>query len=255
VSCNLGTLAASDGNTTGSEPDVAVITVNAIAPNTCPTLFNTASVAWAGSQSPAISNQVVTQITGCNPGLTLLLKTDSPDHVVEGNNITYTITVGNNGNASTSGTVTVTDTRPAGVTYVSASGTGWNCGEAAGVVTCTSSQVVAAGASFPAITIVVTTPNDVCTPLTNNASVSGGGDAGNDPDASASAETTVIGCGSNLTLSKSDSPDPVVEGDNITYTVIVGNNGNASTEGTVTVTDTLPAGATYVQRRLCSAHE
>jgi uncharacterized repeat protein (TIGR01451 family) len=59
-------------------------------------------------------------------------KADSPDPVTVGDNLTYTITVTNNG-PDAAANVVVTDTLPSGVTFVSASP---GCVHAAGVVTC-----------------------------------------------------------------------------------------------------------------------
>lgn len=97
-----------------------------------------------------------------------LAKTDSPDPVAPGGTLTYTLTVSNAGPA-TACQATATDTLPAGVSFVSASGTGWNCSQASGVVSCTTTSLAPGDA--PPITIVVTAPN---TPglITNNATVS-----------------------------------------------------------------------------------
>jgi uncharacterized repeat protein (TIGR01451 family) len=86
---------------------------------------------------------------------------------------TYSLTVSNaTGAASTAGTVTVTETVPTGLTLVSMAGTGWTC--PAGSNTCTCSNVLHGGASYPAITVTVkvaASPGSV----TNQVSVSGGG--------------------------------------------------------------------------------
>jgi hypothetical protein len=71
---------------------------------------------------------------------------------------------------------------------VSASGTGWTCNQAAGVVTCTVASL-ASGAA-PAITIVVTAPGAGGT-LTNNVSVTATETDPNAANNSASADTTV----------------------------------------------------------------
>lgn len=51
--------------------------------------------------------------------------------------------------------------------------------------------------------------------------------------------------GADLSVTKSDSPDPVVQGDQLTYTINVTNNGPATANG-ITVTDTLDANTSYV---------
>lgn len=70
---------------------------------------------------------------------------------------TYTITVGNAGPGPTDGTpVTVTDVLPQGLTAVSMTDDGWTCDVA--TLTCTRSDALAAGASYPPITLVVDVP-------------------------------------------------------------------------------------------------
>ena len=69
---------------------------------------------------------------------------------VSGGTGTYTITVSNAaGMEREDNIVTVTDTLPAGLTFNSASGTGWSCSAAGQVVTCTHAPTLNAGASFP----------------------------------------------------------------------------------------------------------
>jgi uncharacterized repeat protein (TIGR01451 family) len=90
------------------------------------------------------------------PGANLsLTKQDSPDPVAPGGTLTYTLTVSNAGPA-TACQATVTDTLPAGTSFVSASGTGWNCSQTSGVVSCTTMSLAPGNA--PAITIQVTAP-------------------------------------------------------------------------------------------------
>ncbi len=68
---------------------------------------------------------------------------------------TYTLHVTNVGGESTSGTVTVTDTLSAGLPPTSASGSGWSCSTRVVLVTCTRSNSLPAGSSYPDITITV----------------------------------------------------------------------------------------------------
>jgi uncharacterized repeat protein (TIGR01451 family) len=56
--------------------------------------------------------------------------------------------------------------------------------------------------------------------------------------------TTAVLC-ADLQVTKTDSPDPVGLGDNLTYTVVVKNNGPGSATG-VTLTDVVPANTTFV---------
>ena len=80
-----------------------------------------------------------------------------PPTVTAGGSVTYTFAVANAG-PSDAANLTVTDTLPAGVTFVSASGGGWTCTNSGNVsVTCTR-PTLAAGATAPTITVVVTAP-------------------------------------------------------------------------------------------------
>ena len=86
---------------------------------------------------------------------------------------TYTLTVANTvWTDQTSGNVTVTETLPPGLSLVSMSGTGWTC--TPGAPTCTRTDPLAAGASYPVITLTV---NVAAAPpwVTNSVTVSGGG--------------------------------------------------------------------------------
>ncbi|MCH8321342.1 MAG: DUF11 domain-containing protein, partial [Acidobacteria bacterium] len=70
--------------------------------------------------------------TAADLGLT---KSDSPDPVTAGDSLTYTITVTNNGPDDATG-VTVVETLPAGVTFISSIPGASTCIEANGDVTC-----------------------------------------------------------------------------------------------------------------------
>ena len=85
---------------------------------------------------------------------------------------TYTLTVSNGSDAApTNGTVTVTELLPAGLTLASMAGSGWTCA----APTCTRSDALNGGSSYPAIAVTVNVMADAPAQLTNRASVSGGG--------------------------------------------------------------------------------
>jgi len=87
---------------------------------------------------------------------------------------TYTVTVSNQAGAvSTSGLVTVSDTLPAGLTLVSMAGSGWTCTG----TSCTRSDSLTGGASYPPITVTVNIAANATSPQVNQANVSGGGSA------------------------------------------------------------------------------
>ncbi len=152
---------------------------------------------------PANDGEVEDYAVTVSPSADLgITKSDSPDPVIAGNNLTYTLTVSNLGPSDDAATVTVTDTLPAGVTFVSATGTGWMCGAAMGVVTCTRSGLTMAGSPAPAITVEVTVNTATTGPLTNNASVSSPTTDLNGKNDSIAVNTTV------QSLDFGDAPDP-----------------------------------------------
>ncbi|MGD0302075.1 MAG: SBBP repeat-containing protein, partial [Bryobacteraceae bacterium] len=112
-------------------------------------------------------------------------------------NAAYTVTVSNASSAAaTSGTVTMTETVPAGLTLVSMSGTGWTCVS----TNCTRSDALAGGSSYPAITATVNVAASASSPQVNQVSVSGGGSA------SANwSDSTVVTSNSAATFVKLDT--------------------------------------------------
>jgi len=119
-----------------------------------------------------------------------ITKTDSIGLVANGAPFSYILNVSNNG-PNTAATVNVTDTLPAGVTYVSSFPSQGSCNHSAGVVTCNlGSMAVNAGAMID-ILVLAPTFNG---PITNTASVSNpsqpDGTPGND---SAAVTTTITG--------------------------------------------------------------
>ena len=108
-----------------------------------------------------------------------------------GSNATYTLTVDNNGPQPAAGPHTVTNTLPAGLTFVSATGTGsWVCGNSGQVVTCTWAGVYAK-ATPTTITIVAFITSAVATSVTNVATVADNGDDTNLANNSASTTSAV----------------------------------------------------------------
>jgi sugar lactone lactonase YvrE len=122
------------------------------------------------------------------PALTLAKTDNGPWR--PGTNATppqYTIAVGNVGTAATSGTITVTDTLPAGLTLTATpSGSGWSCTGSAGATsfTCSSTAAIAARTgSTPAAGQPITVPVSIgattnlgVKSITNVAHAFGGGD-------------------------------------------------------------------------------
>jgi uncharacterized repeat protein (TIGR01451 family) len=90
----------------------------------------------------------------------------------QGQNASYTINVTNNGPNNETGTVTVTDTLPNGLTYSSFSGSGWSCNSAGQTVTCTRTGL-SNGASAPPLVLTVSVGGCSNGPKVNSVSVAG----------------------------------------------------------------------------------
>jgi uncharacterized repeat protein (TIGR01451 family) len=167
---------------------------------------------------------------------------NGPANVNAASALSYTIDVTNGGADPTSGTTTVADTLPAGVTGASGSGTGWSCGApSGGVITCTSTDVIASSSAYPTLTISMTAPVNGGG-ISNSATVSSANDP-NGANNTASAGTTVI-AQADLQVVKSGSGG-VTAGQNVVYTVVVTNNGPSSASNVV-VTDPTPANLTFL---------
>jgi uncharacterized repeat protein (TIGR01451 family) len=88
--------------------------------------------------------------------------------------ITYTVNVANASLAAvSSGTVTVSEALPSGLTLKTLYGTGWTCS----TTTCSRSDALAAGTSYPPVTVTASIAAGAPLQVTNVATVSGGGSA------------------------------------------------------------------------------
>ena len=173
-------------------------------------------------------------------------KVDSPDPVVAGSTITYAISVTNAGPDAASST-SLSDTTPAGTTFVSVTpGAGWTCPPlpvgGTGTQICANPSVPVGTSTITLVlSVAAATPNG--TIITNTASVASPDDAVT-ANNSASA-TTTVSAGANLRVLKSDSPEPVAVGGNITYSLTVRNDG-PQTATSVILSDVIPANTTFV---------
>src|SRR6266511_2264612 len=178
-----------------------------------------------------------------------VIKSDSPDPVAAGANITYAIDVHNDG-PSDATTPKLTDAVPANTTFVSfAKDSDWTCSTPSpggtGTITCdrTTDMPDALTESFTLVVHVIASPTS-CT-IKNTASVSS---STSDPDPSNNSDsesTKVSGC-ADVSVTKTDSPDPVTVGTTLTYTITVKNNDTTNAATSVKLTDTIPLNTTFV---------
>ena len=223
---------------------------------------NTATVSGGGEPAAVTGNNSTTLTTPVLAfDLTLTkVKTVAGNFVLGVNTATYTLTVNNIGATASTGTYTVTDPLPAGLTLNAAptAGAGWTCAAntplagdnvaGGGRVVCTNSTAIAAGGTSSTIVFPVAVGAAAVPSVTNAASVSDPNESPNllaNNSGGAATVTTLVNA-PNLVVTKSHNGDFTV-GANGVYTLTVSNVGALTTSAAnVVVTDTLPAGLTFV---------
>jgi uncharacterized repeat protein (TIGR01451 family) len=240
-----GNIVFSKSPVSGSETAVFTIVVkvgSSVANGTV--ITNTATAATTSIDTNSANNSAsATTTVQVVADLEITSKTDTPDPVIASQNITYTVNFMNNG-PSDAQTVTVTDAVPANTTFVSATlPAGWSRSDA--VAAGGTGNIVFAKASVPAgetasFTIVVqVNANAVEGTIISNTATAAGAVTDNTPANDSKTTTTTVNQSDIEITSKTDTPDPVTAGQNITYTVNFKNNSANSTASNVTVTDVL----------------
>src|SRR5208282_5157224 len=109
----------------GASFPAITLTVN-VAANAPASVTNSAAASGGGATGTATANDPTTITPSGAPALGIT--NSNLGAFTQGQTgATYTITVKNSGTASTTGTVTVVDTLPTGLTATTISGTGWTC--------------------------------------------------------------------------------------------------------------------------------
>ncbi len=167
-----------------------------------------------------------------------LTKSHAANFAVEDTGV-YTLTVSNAGPSNIAGPITVTDSLPAGLTFVSATGSNWNCAAAGQDVTCTHPGLLLSGASLPPITLTVTVDAAAWPSVTNTASASAN-TTDEDLTNNTASDFTTVERRSDLAIAKTDGQATAIPGSAIAYTITLTNLGPTSVTA-ATVSDTLPA--------------
>ena len=231
-----------------------VLTVGASAAAGTDVVGDTASVATVAQTRVNLANDSATVLTSVVRQADLhVSKTESIDPVVAGSgagNLTYVVTLSNTG-VSDASNVTVSElvTTPSGVTINSITpqaGSSYAPSNASG--TWTIAGLPVGGTKL--LTVVLTAGAgaaggvDVIGDTATVTGLAAGESRVNMGDDSATQRTSVVSR-VDLTMAKYESADPVVAGTNLTYTVVITNNGPATaTNVTVTESVSLPSGAT-----------
>ncbi len=171
---------------------------------------------------------------------------------VAGGTGNWTLTVRNAGPNPATGPFTVTDQLtnplPSGIGSVTATGTGWSCGTAA-PVSCqrtVAGDTLASGASFPVITLGYSVAASVLdgSTVSSTATVSA---RTQDPNpANSVTGTATVRAAADLAISNTLASPQLVAGAPASYTLAISNLGPSYAAGPITVTDPLPAGASFV---------
>jgi uncharacterized repeat protein (TIGR01451 family) len=236
--CVTTTCTRADVLAAGASYPAIAVTVNVAAAATSPQVN---AVAVAGGGSVAANTTDSTIITTAAVPALAIVKSHVGSFAQGQQNATYSVSVSNGAAAApTTGLVTVTETAPAGLTLVSMAGTGWTCA----VSTCTRTDALAAGASYPTIAVTVNVAANATSPQINAVAVSGGGSA-----ATNTTDSTIITtiAAPALAIVKSHVGNFAQGQQNAAYSVLVSNGAAAGpTKGTVTMSETVPAGLTLV---------
>jgi uncharacterized repeat protein (TIGR01451 family) len=223
------------------------VTISGTVGNYSGPLANTATVTPSSGTDKTPDNNVSTVNTSvAGPDLTISKAPLAP--LVQTVNGVYRLTVTNVGPISTTGAITVTDTLPLGLTYVSAASapgsTGWYCtyNTTSGTVTCSNSSITLAQNATSSIDLTVVPT--VATAIINSATVSTPGDT-NATNNTGSNTATPVAANPDLRLTKA-GPASFDLGQPGSYTLTLENVGTTVATAPLTITDTLPAGLSYL---------
>ena len=168
-------------------------------------------------------------------------KSDSVDPVSAGGNTTYTVTVANAG-PNPAKAVKVVDLLPEGAVFVSASASQGSYGRDGPLITWDAGTVNDADNATLTVTLTMTQSGTVM----NRARVYSETTDPNGSNNIVTESTTVQAAATdvNLSVTKSDSVDPLIDSADLTYTIVVNNLGSTMASGVV-VTDSIPAVVSY----------
>ena len=161
ITCTVSTMA------TGTVTFSLVLQVNSNTPSG--TSITDTATATASNMVPGLTTNTDTAtvlVASANSADMAITKIGSPNPVTQGTPLTYTLSVVNNGPASATN-VTVTDTLPSTLTYLSSTTTQGSCSEAGGTVTCLLGTMANAGTA----TITILTLPTAAGQISNTASV------------------------------------------------------------------------------------
>ncbi|QIK63340.1 DUF11 domain-containing protein [Leucobacter viscericola] len=242
VSWGLDELAAGATHTFTLEADVVDPLPAGVSLITNPVVVSHDS-AREGVDDPADDIDTDTDIVNAAPGVHLT-KDDGRARVEGGDTVTYDLTAVNTGDQDTT-EVTIVDTLPAGMNFVSCSTEpAVSCDEADGVVTAVFPTLRGRGLEQARMQITVNVANPVAQGVTEfkNVATVDDADAGTEPNDTATDTDTY---GADIAVTKDDGLSEVTPGQKVDYVVKVSNRG-PSVVDQVVLADEVPGELTDV---------
>ncbi|MGH1468385.1 MAG: isopeptide-forming domain-containing fimbrial protein, partial [Bdellovibrionales bacterium] len=224
-------------------------TVDAGAKGTYGTITNMGAIASLDQVDSVSANdnaQQVLTITGLDLGVSKSVDINDP---IEGQDITYTVTVTNN-STQTATNLVITDVVPSGVTYVAASIAGGTSSDDTNPDTTGLTWTIAsiAGGANAVLTFHATVDAGAFTnfpTIVNTANLTSLNETEEVPGNNSGAVTINIKS-FDIAVSKSVDNATPEEGEEVTYTITVENTTVGVAGTNIVITDIVPAGVTYV---------
>jgi uncharacterized repeat protein (TIGR01451 family)/MYXO-CTERM domain-containing protein len=211
---------------------VTVLVASPLASGT--TLTDAASLA-ASNATTLMANSTVTATS--SPLLTLT-ETGAPNPIAAGAQLVYTLAYGNAG-TDTAAAAAIVAPLPTNTTFVSATG-GGTYDSGANQVTFSLGSVAAGINGSVTFTVTVAAPLANGTSLTASATMSA-----TSVSSALAMATTTVDSAPTLSLTNTGTPNPLLAGSQLTYTLAFINNGTDAAHGAA-LSDLLPAGTSFI---------
>ncbi len=228
VTWSLGSIA------TGASGTVTV-TVVVASPIANGTVLTDAASLSTGNAPTVLANATVAVTSTAVLSLT---ETGAPNPVAAGTQLVYTLAYANNG-TDTAAAAAIVAAVPSNTTFVSAT-SGGTYDSGANQVTFNLGGVPAGIKGTVAFTVQVAAPLANATSLTASSTLSATGVA-----SAPAMATTSVASAPTLSLTNTGAPNPVLAGNQLTYTLAFANHGTDTAHG-ATLTNPLPIGSSFI---------
>ena len=225
--------------------------------------FDSTSTPWADGQKGNNTDSLIVQSTGADYTDVSLTKTASPSQLDTNatSTVTYTLQARRESGALQPEQIVVTDTLPAGVSFVAfdtANSADWNCAQSSGTITCNwapggvvgNPYTGANNTNLPAIKFTASVPGQASgNAITNEGTITVA--PGTEPNTANNkgSATVTFNNTAQLSLNKSGPQRPVKKGELFQYTLTITNDGPMpiAANAPISITDTPSAGLKLVK--------